>query len=86
MIIWITVSITCDYLLDLEARDKFLHGNPFSLRSIIGKINDGYQAREWLVRNVKGIGYKEVGHFLRNIGFDLKIFAMVGFGVHVTRL
>jgi N-glycosylase/DNA lyase len=54
----------------VEARDKFLHGNPVSLRSILSKVNDGYQAREWLVRNVKGIGYKEAGHFLRNIGFD----------------
>jgi len=54
----------------VEARDKFLHGNPVSLRNILGKINDGYQAREWLVHDVKGIGYKEAGHFLRNIGFD----------------
>ena len=28
----------------VEARDKFLHGNPISLRSTIGEINDGYQA------------------------------------------
>ncbi|MBU1201552.1 MAG: N-glycosylase/DNA lyase [Nanoarchaeota archaeon] len=26
-------------------------------------------AREWLVENVKGIGYKEASHFLRNVGF-----------------
>ena len=26
--------------------------------------------REWLVNNIKGIGYKEASHFLRNIGFD----------------
>lgn len=26
-------------------------------------------AREWLVRNIKGLGYKESSHFLRNIGF-----------------
>jgi len=25
--------------------------------------------REWLVKNIKGIGYKEASHFLRNIGF-----------------
>src|SRR3989339_344214 len=25
-------------------------------------------AREWLVKNIKGIGYKEASHFLRNIG------------------
>lgn len=26
-------------------------------------------AREWLVENVKGLGYKESSHFLRNIGY-----------------
>ena len=26
--------------------------------------------REWLVRNIKGYGYKEASHFLRNIGFE----------------
>lgn len=31
-----------------------------------GKSADG--RREWLVKNVKGIGYKEASHFLRNIG------------------
>jgi len=28
------------------------------------------EAREWLVENVKGLGYKEASHFLRNVGFD----------------
>ena len=32
------------------------------------------KAREWLVQNVKGIGYKEASHFLRNTGyFDVAI-------------
>ena len=26
-------------------------------------------AREWLVENVKGLGYKEASHFLRNVGY-----------------
>ena len=26
-------------------------------------------AREWLVKNIKGIGYKEASHFLRNVGY-----------------
>jgi N-glycosylase/DNA lyase len=30
----------------------------------------GEELREWLVRNVQGLGYKEASHFLRNIGFD----------------
>ncbi len=28
----------------------------------------GIELREWLVKNVKGLGYKEATHFLRNIG------------------
>jgi len=28
------------------------------------------EIRDWIVKNVKGIGYKESSHFLRNIGFD----------------
>ena len=32
------------------------------------------EAREWLVSNVKGLGYKEASHFLRNVGYlDLAI-------------
>lgn len=27
------------------------------------------KAREWLVENVKGLGYKESSHFLRNVGY-----------------
>jgi N-glycosylase/DNA lyase len=34
------------------------------------KFNDRYFLRDWLVKNVKGLGYKESSHFLRNIGFD----------------
>jgi len=30
---------------------------------------DAIVAREFLVKNVKGIGYKEASHFLRNIGY-----------------
>jgi N-glycosylase/DNA lyase len=54
----------------VEAREKFLIDNRVSLKSVISKIGDAYKAREWLVQNVKGIGYKEASHFLRNIGFE----------------
>jgi len=29
-----------------------------------------FEVREWLVENIKGIGWKESSHFLRNIGFQ----------------
>jgi len=54
----------------VEAREKFFCSNKVSLKSAISKIGDAYKAREWLVQNVKGIGYKEASHFLRNIGFE----------------
>ena len=28
------------------------------------------ELREWLVKNIKGLGYKEASHFLRNIGYS----------------
>jgi N-glycosylase/DNA lyase len=40
-----------------------------SLLEKLGSFKDGKTAREWLIRNVKGLGYKEASHFLRNSGF-----------------
>ena len=31
---------------------------------------DAFETREWLVKSVKGLGYKEAAHFLRNIGYE----------------
>ena len=39
------------------------------LTDIISSTKDE-ELREWLVENIKGFGYKESSHFLRNIGFD----------------
>ncbi len=50
-----------------------------SLKKIIKTFNDGNMLREWLVKNVKGIGYKEASHFLRNIGFTN--FAIIDFHI-----
>ncbi|HDH81631.1 MAG TPA: N-glycosylase/DNA lyase [Thermoplasmatales archaeon] len=36
---------------------------------ILSSFSDERKAREWLVKNVKGFGYKEASHFLRNIGY-----------------
>ena len=54
------------------ARSMFSHR---SLRSILAGFSSHAAAREWLVENVKGLGYKEASHFLRNIGLgeDLAI-------------
>ncbi len=36
----------------------------------IVSFHDKKALREWIVKNIIGIGYKECSHFLRNIGFD----------------
>ena len=45
----------------LKCKDK--------LKEIV-QFHDKKALREWIVNNVKGLGYKEASHFLRNIGFD----------------
>ena len=39
------------------------------LKEIV-RFYDTSELREWIVKNVRGLGYKEASHFLRNIGFD----------------
>jgi N-glycosylase/DNA lyase len=34
------------------------------------KKNGQPLAREWLVKNIKGLGFKEASHFLRNVGYN----------------
>ncbi len=53
----------------IEARKQFAIDGKLSIKSRIAQFSDVYGAREWVVQNVKGIGYKEASHFLRNIGF-----------------
>ncbi len=51
-----------DYISkSLECKDK--------LEEIV-QFHDKTALRDWIVNNVKGLGYKEASHFLRNIGFD----------------
>jgi len=52
-----------------NARSKYIvearkHKN--SLKNL--KRGNEHKSREWLVENIKGLGYKESSHFLRNIG------------------
>ncbi len=39
-----------------------------TLKNTINSLEEP-ELREWIVNNVKGIGFKEASHFLRNIGF-----------------
>lgn len=53
----------------VEARKVFAQNSRLTLKEKISSFKKPEEAREWLVENVKGLGYKEASHFLRNIGF-----------------
>lgn len=56
----------------VEARKFFSENNKLDIKKKILLFNDAFQLRDWLITNIKGIGLKEAGHFIRNIGFDYK--------------
>ena len=42
-------------------------------KDFFNSITDVKKKREWIVKNIKGMAYKEAGHFLRNVGFGKEI-------------
>jgi N-glycosylase/DNA lyase len=48
--------------------DARQHGDIKKIITNLAKESE-ISAREWLVKNIKGIGYKESSHFLRNVGY-----------------
>jgi N-glycosylase/DNA lyase len=59
----------------IEARELFTRNGNLTVKEILNEQGNALAMRDWLVKNVKGMGYKEAGHFLRNVGFgdDLAI-------------
>ena len=58
----------------IEARDY-----KKDLEKIIKSNEKETELRDWIVKYIKGIGYKEASHFLRNIGY--KNYAIVDFHI-----
>lgn len=58
----------------VEARKVFSRNGKFNIKNKL-KHGSDFSRREWLVKNVKGFGYKLASHFSRNVGlgFDLAI-------------
>ncbi|MCS7135632.1 MAG: N-glycosylase/DNA lyase [Nitrososphaerota archaeon] len=40
------------------------------LKSLKNLPSNAFEARERLIKNIKGLGYKEASHFLRNVGYE----------------
>jgi N-glycosylase/DNA lyase len=60
-----------EYLV--RARPLFIKDGRILIKKTLKSFSNVYECREWLVKNLTGLGYKEAGHFLRNIGFGEKI-------------
>lgn len=52
----------------VESRKLFVKNGKVRIKPKIQQFKNSYEIREWLVENVRGIGYKEASHFLRNVG------------------
>jgi len=56
----------------VEAREFFTHDGKIDIKSKLDK-GSASAKREWLIENVKGLGYKEASHFLRNVGLGFEL-------------
>lgn len=59
----------------VQARNLFTVNKSIQIKKKLNSFKNIIELREYLVDNIKGFGYKEAGHFLRNIsmGGDLAI-------------
>ena len=65
-----------------NVRSKYILGARDSIQELEQVLNSTIMEkdlRDWLVKNIKGLGYKEGSHFLRNIGF--KNLAIIDFHI-----
>ncbi len=56
-----------------NVRAKYITEAKHKIRGLERVLNSDMtqiEIREWMVKNIKGIGFKEGSHFLRNIGFN----------------
>lgn len=60
------------YLIELREQMKDKNGKIIT-KDFFSKFSDVFETREWIVKNIKGMSYKEASHFLRNVGFGEKL-------------
>jgi len=52
----------------ISARNFFSENGRLKIKEKLSQFENSSQLREWLVKNVMGLGMKEASHFMRNIG------------------
>ena len=54
-------------------REQMTKNGEIVTKDFFSSIPTTFEKREWIVKNIKGMSYKEAGHFLRNIGFGSEV-------------
>ncbi len=57
----------------VAARQKFTKNNQIHIKQKLTSIGTPKEQRQWLIKNITGLGYKESSHFLRNIGLGIDL-------------
>lgn len=58
------------YILRKQMTDE---NGKFITKDFFSTFNSAFEMREWIVKNIRGMSYKEASHFLRNIGFGQEL-------------
>lgn len=61
------------YLVELREQMKDQKTGKIITKDFFLSLKDTTEKRDWIVKNIKGMSYKEAGHFLRNVGFGQEI-------------
>ena len=57
----------------IQARNLFTINKSIKIKKKLESFKNTEELRKWLIANIKGFGYKEASHFLRNIGMGKKL-------------
>ena len=57
----------------VELRKLMTEDGKLQPRKILSRQGDTFEKREWILKNIKGMGMKEANHVLRNLGFGEEI-------------
>ena len=63
---------SCSYWFHNQRAEYIAYNNKKikeNLKEKVGSCSDEQELRDYLVKTVKGFGYKEASHFMRNVGF-----------------
>ena len=54
-------------------REQMTKNGEIVTKDFFSSIPTTFEKREWIVKNIKGMSYKEAGHFLSNVGFGSEV-------------